>query len=60
MWSRRNGIGLGMDKDLYYPIRGIFSAYGGYPEFWTDVDGKLVWGGITEGTKNALGFLAEL
>lgn len=53
-------IGLGMDKDLYYPIRGIFSAYGGYPEFWTDVDGSLVWGGITDGTKNALGFLAEL
>ena len=53
-------IGMGMDKDLYYPTRGIFSAYGGYPEFWTDVDGKLVWGGTTEGTKNALTFLADL
>ena len=53
-------IGLGMDKDLYYPVRGIFSAFGGYPEFWTDVDGSLVWGGITEGTKNALAYLADL
>ena len=53
-------IGIGLDKDLYYTTRGIFSAYSAYPEFWVEKDGEIVWGGTTEETKEALAFLADL
>lgn len=53
-------LGIGVDKDLYYSTRGLFAAYGAYPEFWDEQDGKLAWGGTTEETKTALGFLADL
>lgn len=53
-------IGLGIDKDLYYTTRGIFAAYGAYPEYWEENGEDLVWGGTTEQTKEALSFLADL
>ncbi len=53
-------IGLGINKDLYYSTRGLFASFGSYPEYWVEEDGKLLWGGTTETTKQALLFLAEL
>ena len=53
-------IGLGICKDLYYSTRGLFAAFGAYPEYWEEKDGKLLWGGTTDATKQALAFLAEL
>lgn len=53
-------IGLGLDKTLYYTTRGIFAAYQSYPEFWIEDGDQVVWGGVTDSTKNALAFLAEL
>ena len=53
-------IGLGVDKDLYYSTRGIFAAFGAYPECWENPDGTLVWGGTTEETRQTLDFLAGL
>ena len=53
-------IGLGVDKDLFYTTRGIFAAFGAYPEYWEQKDGRLSWGGTTEAARQALGFLAGL
>lgn len=50
-------------KDTYGMSRSamtsIYGAYGVYPEFWTERDGKLVWGGILPETKQALERLAK-
>ena len=46
--------------DLTYPLKGIYAAYGSYPESWYEKDGKVVYGGITEETKETLKYLAEL
>lgn len=58
--GKADTIGIGLDKDLYYSLRGLFSAFGAYPEFWDKQGDQLVWGGTTEQTKNALAFLADL
>lgn len=53
-------IGLGISKDLYDATRGLFAAFGAYPEYWEEKNGKLLWGGTTEATREALTYLAEL
>ena len=53
--------GMLIDKDLYYATRGLFSAYGAYPEFWVeDEGGAIVWGGVSENCKDALAYLNGL
>lgn len=52
-------VGLMMDKDIYYASRGLFNAYGAYPEIWVEEDGGLVWGGVAEENKDALATLAS-
>ena len=53
-------IGIGIDKDLWYSTRGLFSAFQAYPQYWIEKDGALEWGGISEENKAALQFLADL
>lgn len=53
-------IGLFADKDLYYPLRGLFSAFNAYPEIWVETDKGLEWGATTQTNKNALAYLADL
>ncbi len=52
--------GMLIDKDLYYGTRGVFNAYGAYPEVWVNDGDNLVWGGVTESNKAALSFLNGL
>jgi hypothetical protein len=50
-------------KDTYGLSRSgmtnVYGAYGVYPEFWTERDGKLVWSGILPETKEALAKLRQ-
>ncbi|CAH0119205.1 hypothetical protein PAE9249_01704 [Paenibacillus sp. CECT 9249] len=50
-------------KDTYgmsvSSFKNIYGAFGLYPEFWFERDGKLVWGGVLPETKQALGVLAK-
>ena len=32
--GKKDTVGLGIDKDLFYTTRGIFAAFGAYPEYW--------------------------
>lgn len=52
-------VGMLFDKDLYYAARGLFNAYGAYPEIWVEEDGVLSWGGASEENKDALATLAD-
>jgi putative aldouronate transport system substrate-binding protein len=60
----KNGVndsfGLAVDSGLYYSVRGVFTAFGAYPEYWTNKGGSLVWGGVDENNKKALAWLADL
>ncbi|MEF3305239.1 ABC transporter substrate-binding protein [Paenibacillus sp. GYB003] len=38
----------------------VYGAFGIYPEFWTERDGKLVWSGITPEAKKALEVLRQM
>lgn len=57
--GKKDTVGIMLDKTLYYPSRGIFSAFGAYPEFWVEKDGALEWGGVSEENKAALACLNE-
>lgn len=52
-------IGIVLDKDIYYSARGLFNAFGAYPEIWVEKDGAIEWGGISEENKAALQCLAD-
>lgn len=57
--GQKDTVGIMMDKTLYYTSRGLFSAFGAYPEIWKENDGVLEWGGISEENKEALACLAD-
>lgn len=47
--------------DLDYPVRGLYAAYGSYPNSWYEKeDGTVIYGGIDETTKDALAYLADI
>lgn len=56
-------IGLGIVKDLwggFAGLRGFFNGFDSYPGIWVEQDGKLVYGSVLPGTKDALALLASL
>jgi putative aldouronate transport system substrate-binding protein len=57
----KDTIGMALEKGLYYPTRGIFSAYKAYPEIWElNKNGSVIWGGVNEANKGALAYLNSL
>lgn len=52
-------VGILLDKDLYYSIRGLFSGFSAYPEYWVEGENGLEWGGVSEANKAALSCLAD-
>lgn len=46
-------------KESHFTFPEIFGAYGVLPFNWMEVDGKIVYGGATDGTKQALTTLAK-
>lgn len=55
------GIQLPNDPVTGVAVRGLYAGFGAYPEYWVkQEDGSVVYGGVTEGTKNALAYLADL
>lgn len=51
-------IGMIVDKDLWYSVRGLFNAYGAYPEYWVEKeDGTLAYGATLPEMKEALATL---
>ena len=58
--GKKDTVGLGIDKDLFYTTRGIFAAFGAYPEYWEQDGSRLLWGGTTGEAREALRFLAGL
>jgi putative aldouronate transport system substrate-binding protein len=60
----KNGVkdtfGLAVDSGLYYSVRGAFTAFNAYPEYWINKGGSLIWGGVDENNKKALAWLADL
>ena len=59
-----NGIadtmGIGSQSDIFTIFKGVFAAYGSYPGSWyEDENGEVVYGSVTETTKNALERLAK-
>lgn len=57
--GEKDTIGIALDKTLYYGCRGLFNAFGAYPEVWVEEDGVLSWGGVSEENKAALACLAD-
>ncbi|SFF08693.1 putative aldouronate transport system substrate-binding protein [Paenibacillus algorifonticola] len=43
-----------------YGFDGIFAAYDAYPGYWLEDSGKVVYGSVQPGTKEALGKLREM
>ena len=54
-----DSVGLVLDKTLFYPTKGLFSAFAAYPEVWVESGDGLQWGATTESNKEALTFLAN-
>ena len=59
-----NGVddtwGFAVNSDTSSAFKGLYAAYGSYPNEWhEDANGEIVYGGTTEATKNALAKLAE-
>ncbi|MBO5930217.1 MAG: hypothetical protein J6Q27_02845, partial [Clostridia bacterium] len=50
------GFSTGQTKHSFFPS--IFGAYGCLPFWWQEVDGKIVYGGVTDACKEALKTLA--
>ena len=57
--GQKDTVGICLEKTLYNPTRGLFSAFDAYPEIWVEKDGALEWGGISENNKEALSVLAD-
>lgn len=59
-------VGLVCDTDLVvntstsYSVDPIFDSFNANPQRWVKKDGKIVYGSVTEETKNALSYLREL
>ena len=59
-------IGLACDTDLVgttssnYSVDPVFDKFGASPQRWVNQNGKIVYGSVTEETKNALSYLHEL
>lgn len=60
-------VGLVCDPELVgttstsYSADSIFESFGAYPQQWIkDTDGEIIYGSLTEETKNALAYLREL
>lgn len=59
-------IGLACDTDLVgttssnYSVDSVFDKFGASPQRWVNQNGKIVYGSVTEETKNALSYLHEL
>lgn len=50
-------VGFGMDKSFWgggFNLRGLFSAYGANPTIWTEENGEIIYGGISEKSKAVL------
>lgn len=58
--GQKDTWGLSMNNTIFTSTRGICAAYGSYPEDWYEQDGKLVYGGTSDSTKEALGYIAGL
>lgn len=58
--GKKDTYGMSGDvKNWYFTFPEIFGAYGTLPFSWMEENGKIVYGGVTEGTKEALKTLAE-
>ena len=60
-------VGLVCDPGLVgtvstsYSVDSVFEMFGAYPQQWIkNADGEIVYGSLTEETKEALGYLREL
>lgn len=59
-------IGLACDTALVgttsssYSVDPVFDSFGASPQRWVNQEGQIVYGSLTEGTKNALAYLREL
>lgn len=58
---------LSVIRDLWarsstsYSVDSVFEKFGAYPQQWIEnADGEIVYGSLTEETKEALGYLREL
>ena len=63
----KNLMGLVCDPGLVgtvstsYSVDSVFEKFGAYPQQWIEnADGEIVYGSLTEETKEALGYLREL
>ncbi len=54
------GLQMGSDPVNGNGVRGLYAAFGAYPEYWHEKDGAVVWGGTTDETKAALDYMASL
>lgn len=57
--GQKDTVGIHLEKTLYAPTRGLFSAFAAYPQNWVEKDGVLEWGGISENNKEALSVLSD-
>jgi len=61
--GKENAV-IGISKDLWgqlFSLRGFFNGYDSYPGIWVeDENGKLVYGSVLPGTKDALKALNDL
>lgn len=59
-------VGLVCDTELVgttssnYSVDPIFDSFGASPQRWVNRDGEIIYGSVTEETKNALSYLHEL
>ncbi|MGX8706185.1 MAG: extracellular solute-binding protein, partial [bacterium] len=57
-------VGIGIAKDLWgqlFSLRGFFNGFDAYPGIWVeDAEGKLVYGSVLPGAKDALTKLHEM
>lgn len=58
--GKKDTWGMNMYNQVVQPARGIFAAFGSYPDDWYENGKKLVYGAVDQHTKDALGYLAGL
>ncbi len=57
----KDTYGFAADGAIFNCFAGIFNAFGSYPQSWVEgEDGNLVYGGLTEETKNAVAVIRDL
>lgn len=57
--GQKDTEGIVVDKGIFYTTRGLFNAFGAYPQNWIERDGQLEYGGISDTNKDALSCLAD-